>query len=107
MFFIAFYGLIIGRDMIKSIVLCALMQASVVLFFLAIGFRSGISPPIGDYFAELEYVADPLPQALMITAIVIGVAVTTINITMLMSVFRAYRTIDWDVAQQKSLEHME
>ena len=93
--------------MIKAIVLMAFMQASVVLFFLTFGFRSGIAPPIGAYFTDLEYVADPLPQALMITAIVIGVAVTTINITMLMSVFRVYKTIDWDVAQQKSMEHME
>jgi len=106
-FFIGFLGLITGRKMIKSIVLMAVMQAAVVLFFLTIGFRSGVSPPIGDYFAEPQYVADPLPQALMITAIVIGVAVTTINITMLMSVFRAYKTTDWDIAEQKSMEYTE
>jgi len=85
----------------------AVMQASVVLFFLSIGFRNNISPPIGAYFEDLQYVADPLPQALMITAIVIGVAVTTINITMLMSMFRTYKTTDWDTAEEKSLEDVD
>jgi len=104
LFFICFYGLITARKMIKSVVFIMLLQASVILFFLSIGFRSGIRPPIGDYFEEIAYVADPLPQALMITAIVIGVAVITINITMLMSLFRTYKTTDWDMAQQKSVE---
>ena len=104
LFFICFYGLITSKKMIKSIVFIVLLQASVILFFLSFGFRSGISPPIGDYFEQLEYVADPLPQALMITAIVVGVAVVTINITMLMSLFREYKTTDWDIAQQKSME---
>ena len=104
LFFICFYGLIMAKKMIKSVVFLVLMQASVILFFLRLGFRSGIVPPIGEYFLQLEYVADPLPQALMITAIVVGVAVITINITMLMSLFREYKTTDWDVAQRKSME---
>lgn len=100
LFFISFYGLIASRRMIKSVVFSMLMQTSVIVFFLGLGFRSGIRPPIGDYFEALEYVADPLPQALMITAIVIGIAVVTISITMLMSLFRSYKTTDWDVARR-------
>jgi len=104
LFFISFYGLITSRKMIKSVVFSMLMQTAVIVFFLGLGFRSGIRPPIGDYFETLEYVADPLPQALMITAIVIGIAVVTISITMLMSLFRSYKTTDWDVAQGMSME---
>jgi len=104
LFFISFYGLITSRKMIKSVVCSMLMQTAVIVFFLGQGFRSGIRPPIGEYFEALEYVADPLPQALMITAIVIGVAVVTISITMLMSLFRTYKTTDWDVAQRMSME---
>ena len=100
MFFIAFYGLIISRRMIKSIILTILMEASVILFFLSLGFQSEILPPIGAYFMYFDAVADPLPQALMITAIIIGVAVTTIKITMLMTFFRKYKTTDWDTARE-------
>jgi len=103
LFFICFYGLITSKQMIKSVVFLVLLQASVIMFFLSLGFQSGIVPPIGDYLDQLEYVADPLPQALMITASVVGVAVATINITMLMSLFRDYKTTDWDMAQKKSM----
>ena len=104
LFFIAFYGLITHEKMIKSVVCTIIMATAVIFFFLSIGFRQGILPPIGAEFAYVEQIADPLPQALMITAIVIGVAMTTINITMLTSLFRKYKTTDWDVAKQKSLE---
>jgi multicomponent Na+:H+ antiporter subunit C len=98
-FFIAFYGLITSTKMIKSIVMTILMEASVIMFFLSIGFHSEILPPIGAYFEDFRNFADPLPQALMITAIIIGVAVTTIKITMIMAVFRQYKTTDWDEAK--------
>ena len=107
LFFICFYGLITSKNMIKSVVFIVLIQAAVILFFLSLGFRSGMTPPIGYDFGYFEYVADPLPQALMITAIVVGVAVTTVIITMLMSLFREYKTTDWDMAQEKSMEYME
>ena len=103
-FFIAFYGLITHQRMIKSVICTIVMATAVIFFFLSIGYRRGILPPIGGEFEYVEYVADPLPQALMITAIVIGVAMTTINITMLTSLFRKYKTTEWDVAKQKSLE---
>ena len=104
LFFICFYGLITAKRMIKSVVFIVLMQSAVILFFLRLGFRNEITPPIGAYFDQLEYVADPLPQALMITAIVVGIAVITINITMLISLFREYKTVYWDVVKQRSME---
>ena len=107
MFFIAFFGLITCRRMIKSVILTVLLEASVVLFFLSLGFTSQIVPPIGSEFEHLEMVADPLPQALMITAIIIGVAVTTIKITMLMTFFRKYKTTDWDEARKMRRAEME
>ena len=123
MFFIGFYGLITSRKMIKSIVLTVILEASVILFFLSIsygigfsigfstgfsiGFRSEILPPIGAHFEHFERFADPLPQALMITAIIIGAAVTTIKITMVMTFFRKYKTTDWEHARKIRREAVE
>ncbi|MCL2843625.1 MAG: cation:proton antiporter subunit C [Oscillospiraceae bacterium] len=103
-FLISFYGLITGKKMIKAVVYMVLMQSAVIVFFLSIGFQSGTVPPMGAYLEYAEHIADPLPQALMITAIVVGVAVTTINITMLMAFFRKHPTTDWDEARKKSME---
>ena len=100
-FFIGFYGLIVSNSAIKSIVSITIMEAGVIMFFLTIGFSEGMGPPIGQ---TLENVADPVPQALMITAIIIGVAVTAIILTMLISLCRQYKTANWNIIKLKSSE---
>jgi multicomponent Na+:H+ antiporter subunit C len=104
MFFISFYGLLVS--IIKSIVLMVIMECAVIMFFLGLGYSSGILPPIDsfDNLQDLERVADPLPQALMITAIVIGLSVTAVKIVMLITMYRKYGTTDWEAARQKSME---
>jgi multicomponent Na+:H+ antiporter subunit C len=109
MFFIGFYGLIISKKIIKSIIFILVMEVAVVMFFLTLGARSGFLPPIGQYGRQyLEYAVDPLPQALMITAIIIGLAVTAVNLTMLISLYRESRTTDWDtvrnIVRKKTME---
>ena len=109
MLFISFYGLTISRNIIRSIIFTVLMESSVILFFLGIGFRlrfNGMIPPVGPHIPEMDslvYVADPLPQALMLTAIVIGMSVTAVNIVMLLTLLRKFKTADWDRVRDKSL----
>ena len=96
-FFLGFYGLITSRNIIKTIVSIGLMEIAVVVFFLSLGYVDGIQPPIG---LGLENVADPLPQALMITAIIIGLTVSAVNLTMLISLYRECKTTDWEIAKK-------
>lgn len=100
-FFIGFYGVITGKNIIKSIVSIGVMEMAVVVFFLSFGYSSGVTPPIGS---NLENAADPLPQALVITAIIIGITVSAVNITMLISLSRKDETTDWDELRKKNTE---
>lgn len=112
MLFLSFYGLMVARNIIKSIICISLMEVAVVMVWLSIGFRVGQTPPImasiGGHEAidtiGIAYIADPLPQALMITAIVIGLAVTAVNTIMFITLYRRYRSVDWDMIKLKSLE---
>ena len=108
MLFIGFFGLISSRNMIKSLMFIAMMEAGVVMFFLSIGAASGLLPPIAEHLLGDGALADPLPSALMITAIVIGLSVTAITLTMLMTLLRRYRTADWaavmEAITQENLE---
>ncbi|MCL2287442.1 MAG: cation:proton antiporter subunit C [Firmicutes bacterium] len=103
MFFISFYGLISSKNVIKSIVSILLMEVAVIVFFLGIGFTGRAVPPVGTDLITLEYVADPLPQALMITAVIVGLATTAINITMFITLFRKYKTADWNTIKTSAL----
>ena len=104
MFFISFYGLISAKSIIKSVVSIAIMEMAVIMFFLGVGYTNGAIPPIGadmDAASAAAY-ADPLPQALMITAIVIGVVVSAVNLVILISLYSQYKTTDWDEARNVS-----
>jgi len=100
MFFIGFFGIISSRNIIKSLMFIAMTEAGVVLFFLSIGAAAGLLPPIAYHLSEYGNLVDPLPSALMITAIVIGLSVTAIAITMLMTLLRKYRTADWNAVNE-------
>ena len=102
LFFIGLFGLISQRHMLVSIISIAIIDVSVVLFFLTMFANVGDTAPIG--IAQTDGVADPLPQALMITAIVIGVAVTAISLVMVINLHHKYGTSDWKKAKDKRME---
>jgi multicomponent Na+:H+ antiporter subunit C len=101
MFFISFYGLVTSKGVIKGIISIIIMEIAVIMFFLSLGYKSGILPPMGH---DLVNVADPLPQALVITAIIIGVSVTAVNLTMLIALYRQFKTTEWDKLKEKNVE---
>ena len=109
MFFIGFYGLVTSKNVIKSIIFVSVLEMSVIIFWVGLGFRVGMVPPVRHFLYEnmaenMVYIADPLPQALMITAIIIGMSVTAANIVMLITLVRKVRSTDWDVLKEKSTE---
>jgi len=104
-FFLAFFGLITSRNIIKAIICLVIKEASVIVFFLGLRYKDGILPPIGTDLAEnIEYIADPLPQALMLTAIIIGLAVAAVDITMIIYLTKETNSTEWDVVKERSKE---
>ena len=106
LFFISFFGLITTQNIVKSIILSVTMQTAVIMFWLGVAARVGTIPPIFSYYDlyDASEIADPLPQALMLTAIIIGIAITAINITLLNSLYRKYKTIKWDEMTKTAFE---
>ena len=101
MFFICIFGLITCNNIVKSIIFALMMQTAVIMFWLTIG--RGTVPPIIHDAALLEYthyIADPLPQALMLTAIIIGISVSAVIITMLNTLFRKHLMTDWKAMEE-------
>ena len=90
---LALYGLCVTKNMVKSIILLSVMEAAIILFFLNLVYSDGMRIPIRPE-AAAEMV-DPLPQALMITAIVIGAGVTAFGLLMTLKVYRDVKTWNW------------
>lgn len=102
LFFIGLYGICARQNMVKTIISIGIMQTAIILYFVASNFETGMRPPIGT--AAPGIMADPLPQALMITAIVIGVAVTAVSLTMFITLYHKYGTTNWKKVVKKRRE---
>jgi len=90
---IGFYGMIISRNTIKSIFSATIIESGVILLFLNFGALQGGGIPI--IFNGVELIVDPIPQALMITTIVIGSTVTALALMISIKVFHNNGSIEW------------
>lgn len=88
-----FYGLIMSRNIVKSIICLNIIQTSLILLFINLSQSMGEGLPIAG-IANVAPV-DPLPQALMITAIVIGASITALSLMLTVKIFHYYGTLDW------------
>lgn len=102
LFCIGFYGLLARRNIVRTIISMGIIQAAVILFFLTINYHSEMIPPIGINNASV--MADPLPQALMITAIVIGISITAVSLTLFISLYHHYGSTNWMKVLKKRRE---
>lgn len=90
---IGIYGLCFSKNIIKSIICLNLTQTSVILLFLNLAYVKNGVPPILP--ANSSSIVDPLPQALMITTIVIGASITALALMLSIKVFHYYGTLEW------------
>lgn len=93
LFFIGLYGLMTKKTIVKTIMSMSIMESGIYLFYIAINYAPNTVPPIGD-LDGVAYV-DPVPSALMITAIVIGIGVTAIGLTMFMHYKQKHGITHW------------
>lgn len=96
-FIIGLYGVISKNNLIKKIMGLTIMNGSIVLFFISIGYKKGGLAPIlekGTIDGTPTIVVDPLPQALMLTAIVIGISVTALALALIVKIYSKYKTLD-------------
>lgn len=79
---IGFWGLMTRRDIFRMIISFSLLDTGVHVVMVAIGYIPGGTAPIFDealaFKGAIGNVVDPIPSALVLTAIVIGLAVTAL-----------------------------
>lgn len=96
LFLIGLYGLLVKQNLVKKLIGMNIMQSAVILFFIVHAYKWGASVPVRT--AELGSAADaymnPIPHALMLTAIVVSVATTGVALTLLINVYRKYLSLD-------------
>jgi len=95
---VGLYGVVVSRQTLKIVVSLLIMNHGVHLLLLLEGYRRGGNPPIVDPGSVITEFAngavDPLPQALVLTSIVIGLGVLALMVALCVRLYERYGTFD-------------
>jgi multicomponent Na+:H+ antiporter subunit C len=85
--------LVLHRDLLRVVLGIAVISHAATLTVIASALTRGAAP---IHPLSREGVADPLSQAMALTAIVIGLALTALLLALVLRVVRAYRSKELD-----------
>ena len=98
------YLMVAHHNLIRKLIGMYLVQTSVIFLFVTLGVKVGSTVPILYSTAAAINPADyanPLPQMLMLTAIVVGVSTLGVALALVVAIYREYQTIDEDEILRK------
>ena len=92
---IRIYGMIVCSNYMKKLMCMNIMQVSIIFFFLTFGQKDGATIPVtmNNLFSADAYI-NPVPHALMLTAIVVSLGITGVGLALLMRIKDIYGTIE-------------
>lgn len=90
-----FFGMMEHSHLVKKLMAMNLMQTAVILFFLVLGQKiGGVTPISVPGLTDIDAYVNPLPQALMLTAIVVNLSTTGIALAFLIVIKKHWNTLD-------------
>jgi multicomponent Na+:H+ antiporter subunit C len=93
--FIGLFIMLVKRNLIKVIIGLGILETGVNLLLISVGYISkGTAPIFSKSVTEAERMVDPVPQALVLTAIVIGVAVLALALSLAIRLYHHYGMLD-------------
>jgi multicomponent Na+:H+ antiporter subunit C len=94
---IGFWGVLTKKNMIKIVLGLVLVEMGVQLLMVGFGFIQDRTAPILDGAVDVanasNLVVDPVPQALVLTAIVIGLAVNALMLTFIVRMYHKKKSL--------------
>lgn len=97
---IGLWGILTHRNILRIIISCSLMGTGVHIVIVAIGYVAGGTAPIVDSALGIADASsrsvDPIPAALAVTAIVIGLSVTAVLLAFAIRLHDTRKTLSID-----------
>lgn len=85
LFLIGFYAVALRPNLIKKIIGINIMETSIFLFLIGIGNRKGGAAPL--IVDGVKNYVNPLPQAVVLMALVVGVGTTALALILAVKLF--------------------
>jgi energy-converting hydrogenase B subunit E len=97
---IGLWGMMSRRNIIQIIIGFSLTDTGIHMLIVAIGYLNGRTAPIIDAAVDrglaAESVVDPIPSALVLTAIVIGLGVTALMLSYAIQIYKKSGSLSID-----------
>ncbi|WP_339106445.1 cation:proton antiporter subunit C [Haloterrigena salinisoli] len=101
---IGIYMVIASENLVKKLIGVNLFQTAIFLFFVSMAYidADGASAPIVPHHGEPGevMVASPLPQVIVLTAIVVGIALTAVGLALIIRIYSEYGTLREDTLRE-------
>ncbi|MBT8041484.1 MAG: cation:proton antiporter subunit C [Gammaproteobacteria bacterium] len=91
---IGFYAVVAKVNLVKKLIGLSIFQAAVFLLYITMGKVSGGTAPILPDDAPAQLVSNPLPQVLILTAIVVGISTTALGLGIVVRIKEEYGSIE-------------
>lgn len=101
---VGLYCILARTNIIKSLIGLTIFQAAVFLLYISMDKIDGGTAPIILEGVENQIFANPLPQVLILTAIVVGISTTALALAVTVRIKEAYGTIEEDKIQEMDRE---
>ena len=97
-FLTGLWGLVAKRNIVKKAMALSITNTAIILLFIYYGSLGARTAPIEG---SDRVMADPLPQALMLTAIVVGICILAMALALIYRLYLRFGTLD-----MKAIERM-
>lgn len=94
---IGLYAMLSAPNLIRKLMGMNVLMTAVIVFFITLAAKTGASPPVLPHHhaeATAADYANPLPHTLMLTAIVVGVAMTGVALALIIRIQKRFGTLD-------------
>lgn len=95
-----FYAVVAKTNLIKKLIGLSLFQAAVFLLYITMGEVTGSTAPIFQQGVLDHVFSNPLPQVLILTAIVVGISTTALGLGIVVRIKEEYGSIEEDEIQE-------
>jgi multicomponent Na+:H+ antiporter subunit C len=97
------HGMLTHSNLVRKLIAMSVLQVAVIVFFIALAAKSGAAPPVAveGLLPPGQGYVNPLPHALMLTAIVVSVSTTGVALALLVRLHRRFGSLDEDALLRK------
>ena len=85
-------GMVVHKNLFRILLSLTIAEAGANMFLILAGFRYQSIEPI--LTGKIQQMVDPVPQAMVLTSIVIGVGIQALALSLIMQVYKQYKTLD-------------